>query len=49
MSEIDYCDDYFEAWNEDCDGDCEHCNNKECDEHPQQKLKRPKRKEQKNE
>ena len=38
MSEADYCDDYYEYWNDDCDGDCDNCNHKDCDEHPYQKY-----------
>ena len=25
MAEADYCDDYYEYWNDDCDENCENC------------------------
>lgn len=33
MAEADYCDDYYEHWNDDCDGECDRCSNENCDEH----------------
>lgn len=38
MTESDYCDDHYEYMNDDCDGDCNNCNHKDCDEHPHQKY-----------
>lgn len=38
MAESNYCDDYYEYMNDDCDEDCDKCNHQECDEHPHQKY-----------
>lgn len=38
MAESEYCDDYYEYMNDDCDGDCDNCNYTKCDEHPYQKY-----------
>lgn len=39
MAEADYCDDYYEYWNDDCYEDCDHCSNEDCDEHPRKKQR----------
>lgn len=49
MAESEYCDDYYEYFNDDCDGDCNNCNYTKCDEHPHQKYLNSRwKKEQKN-
>lgn len=40
MAESEYCDDYYEYMNDDCDGDCDECDCKDCDEHPQNRIRR---------